>query len=205
MVERVDTTYTYPVENCTVSFFLGDTFLYATVDTTRLHMRSIQEEDAPFYTRLFSDAKVVEKFGLPGINAPLYAKKRLYAWRNRWEAKSPYSALTIFNKEKSEPLGYVAAEPGVIPGSVEIGVALMPHSWRQGFGSEVVSMLVKAYLSSTVKEGYLVEKAPLTRITANARSDNIACIKILQKILHQETQPIPYEAEMRFFTIGTKF
>ena len=182
-------------KNCAVTFFPSEHTLMATIDTPRLHMRSIEEKDLSFYTDLFSNAQVLEKFGLPGINPPLYVKKRVYEWRTHWNKKSPYSAFTIFKKEMENPLGYIAAEEVARSGHIELSIAFMPPFWRQGFGSEAINALVNTYLPSTV-----AKRSLLKEIIAITRSDNIASIRLFQKILSEKKPSLSCETEIRFFT-----
>lgn len=87
----------------------------------------------------------------------------------------------MFKNDADEFLGHVVAGHGDVPGQSELAFLFMPQHWCQGFGTEAVAAIVKEYAPATVKQGYTLDGEPLNKITATAKPDNPASVRILEK------------------------
>ncbi len=89
------------------------------------------------------------------------------------------------------------------PGQSELAYLFMKNHWGKGFGTEAVTALVKEYAPATVMEGYTLEGKTLENITATARSDNPASVKILEKLkMHKIGEEEKYESLRQHFSIN---
>ncbi len=83
----VSSTHTYRGSS-EVNFFLNDDdALTVTIDTDRLHMRSVEasEEDCSFYTNLFGDQDVMGKFATGQTKTREEMETRIKdVWVKRW-------------------------------------------------------------------------------------------------------------------------
>ncbi len=184
-VALVFTTHTYH-GNSEINFFRDDQGgLFVTIDTERLHMRSVEPTEAEYdnYAALFGDETVMEKFATGQTKTREEIETRINEmWVKRWKKGDPYSALAVFKKETGDFLGHVVLGHGDQPGQSEIAYLFHQPYWRQGYGSEAVMALVTEYALATIWEGYTLEGLPLEKITAIARPDNPASCRILEKI-----------------------
>ena len=187
----VSSTHTYHGSS-EVSFFLNDRDgLAVTIDTARLHIRSVEasEEDCRSYVGLFGDPDVMSKYatGLPSRKETIETRIK-NVWAKRWQEHDPYSGLAVFIKDTEEFVGHVIIGHGDVSGQSELAYLFMQNHWHKGFGTEAVTSVVTEYAPATVQEGYTLADSPLEEgailetITATTRPDNLASVKILEKL-----------------------
>ena len=155
--------------------------LSVTIQTERLSMQSVAENDFTHYSQLFSDAENVAKFcyGKPW-DAMTETKPCMDAWIKRWHHNDPFSALTVSKQGTDEFIGHIVLEPDEEPGHVEVGYAFDKKSWGKGYGKESVTAVVREYVPELVNRNYKVNGEDFTAIVATARPDNAGSVKILQ-------------------------
>jgi len=159
--------------------------LSVSIETKRLHIRSIEPTEAEYirYAKLFGNAEVMRKYATGETKSKEEMRKRIEAsWALRWKGKDPYSALAVFKKESGEFLGHIVLGHGDYPGESEAAYIFHKQFWGQGYGGEAVSALIQDYAPATIQEGYLLDGKPLSRIVATIRPDNIASIRIAEKV-----------------------
>jgi RimJ/RimL family protein N-acetyltransferase len=162
--------------------------LSVTIDTTRLHIRSVTTDDYDRYAALFGDKKVMEKFanGNPRTREEVQEKIN-NLWVKRWNENDPYSGLAVFRKNtdssSSDFLGHVTLGHTAHAGESELAYLFHEQCWGNRYGSEAVTAVVKEYAPATVKQGYAtLEGEPLQKIVATARTDNVASWRILAAV-----------------------
>lgn len=169
-----------------VNFFVNDSDeLSVTIDTERLHMRSVQakEDDYASYAALYGDPDVVCKYATGETKTREDIETRIKSvWVQRWHQQDPYSGLAIFKRDSDEFIGHVSLGHGDDPGQSELAYLFMKDHWRKGYGTEAITAVVKEYAPATVEKGYTLEGKTLEKITATARTDNTASVKILEKL-----------------------
>ncbi len=157
----------------------------ACIETNRLCLKSIKSSEKyyDYYASLFGDQDVMSMYATGETKTREDMKTRIdNLWAKRWKEGDPYSGFAVFKKDTKEFIGHVAIGHGNAPGEAAIGYLFMKNYWRQGYGSEAVNAVVKDYAPEVVKRGYSVEGAPLNKIVATTKPDNIASGKILQKV-----------------------
>lgn len=168
-----------------VSFFVEESdWLTVTIDTDRLHMRSVEasESDYNCYGQLFGDLEVMGKYADGSVKTRDEIKTRVNnLWVKRWKESDPFSALAVFKKDEDTFLGHVVLGHGDAPGQSELAYLFMRNHWKRGYGTEAVTAVVQEYAPATISKGYLLEGKALEKITATARTDNPGSYKILER------------------------
>lgn len=205
LVSSVTSTHTYHGSS-EVNFFLNDhDQLTVTIDTDRLHIRSVEasEEDYSSYAALFGDKDVMGKYasGQTKTRADMVDRVK-NVWVKRWHQNDPYAGLAVFEKGTEDFLGHVVIGHGDEAGQSELAYLFMKNHWDKRFGSEAVTAVVKEYAPATVEEGYTLDGKALEKITATARPDNPASVRILTKLgMHKIGEDEKYGAVRHHFSI----
>lgn len=205
LATSVSSTHTYR-GNFEVNFFVDEhDALAVTIDTERLHIRSVQstEKDFSSYATLFGDQEVMGKFATGQTKTREDMESRIRdVWVKRWHQNDPYSGLAVFKNDTDEFLGHVVIGYGEAAGQSELAYLFMRNHWDKGFGTETVTAVVKEYAPATVEEGYTIDGKALEKITATARPDNPSSVKILARLgMHKIGEDVKYGALRHHFTI----
>jgi RimJ/RimL family protein N-acetyltransferase len=105
---------------------------------------------------------------------------RVNKWAQRWEKRNPFSALRVFQKNMDHCMGHVILGYGEQPGEAELAGCGKKDFWKKGYGKEAARVLVQVYAPIIVKQGFLLDGKPLTKIVATAQPTNLASIRILE-------------------------
>ncbi len=169
------------VSTTQIEFNSDDEGLFVTIDTERLHIRSVQAKSADYdrYTLLFGDTAVMKTFATGVKKTAEETIERVNLWDRRWRNNDPYSGLAVFRDK--DFIGHVVLGHGDRPGESELAYLFHQKYWNQGYGTEAVTALVKEYAPMVAKD-YQLGDQPLKRIVATARPDNPASCKILEKV-----------------------
>jgi len=169
-----------------VNFFSDDQEgLFVTIDTERLHIRSVRptEAECDNYVALFGDRGVMEKFATGQTKTKEQIQSRIHdVWVRRWQEGDPYTGLSVFKNDSDDFLGHVVLGHGDQAGCSELAYLFNRVNWGRGYGTEAVTAVVKQYAPATVQKGYLLDGKPLEKITATTRFDNPASRRILEKV-----------------------
>jgi len=185
-MSSITSSHSYTGDLSTIDFCY-DAGLSVVIDTDRLHMRSIQPTDILDYASLYGDEDVMEKFATGATKSREETETRTNVWIKRWKIeKDPYSSFTVFKED--EFVGNAILWHGDKPGQSELGYLFMKKHWKNGYGTEAVSAIVREYAPATVEEGFVLEGKTLNEITATARVDNPASAKILTKVGMEKTK-----------------
>ena len=99
LISSVSSTHTYN-GNAEINFFKDEQdALSVTLDTDRLHIRSVKakDEDYNFYAVLFGDQDVMSKYATGKIKTKDEITLRIRdSWAKRWVDNDPYSGLAVF-------------------------------------------------------------------------------------------------------------
>lgn len=165
-----------------ISFELDDQSheLSVSLTTERLHLESAKPNYQDQYFNVLSSAETMVKFGDGNPWDQTKVNARLTIWTDRWKKNDPFSSLAVFRNDDDQFIGHVVLGHGDEPGQSEMAYAFAKPVWGNGYGKEAVSAVVKEYAPELVSRGYEVDGKPFTSITATARIDNDASVKILK-------------------------
>jgi ribosomal-protein-alanine N-acetyltransferase len=185
--------------NSEVNFFINEKDqLRVTIDTERLHLRSVtsSDEDCISYAALFGDKEVMCRYATGETKTAEEIESRIKnVWVKRWHQNDPYAGLVVCKNDTDEFVGSVAMGYGDAPGESELGYLFMKKYWGKGFGTEAVTAVVTEYAPETIARGYKLEGKALEKITATARPDNPASVRILEKLgMHKTGEEVKYGA-----------
>jgi Acetyltransferase (GNAT) domain len=153
--------------NYDVQFYKDNDPLKVTIETDRLSMRSITEEDSASYTSLLSGSDIV---GKPKTAEEIAGK--INHWVALWKQKDPFSALTIFDSGTDEFLGYIMLDHGIEAGQAELKGYCVKSEHCKGLGTEATTAMIKGYAPALIKEGYQLQGKLLEKVTAMANANN---------------------------------
>lgn len=167
--------------NAEVGFDETDEGLTVTIDTERLRLTSVkQEDDRQYHATLFGEADVMKKFGTGNTRNLEQVVERVKGWVDRWKNKIPFSSLAVRQQDDDNVIGQVVLGMGNNPGESELAYLFGKEHWGKGFGSEAVGSVVNQYAPELAKK-YEIQGQLFSTITATSRVDNVASIKILEK------------------------
>lgn len=185
LASSVSSTHTHS-GNSEITFTINDqNELSVTIDTQRLHIRSVQptEEEYDRYAALYGNVTVMEKFATGETKTRDEMKTRINdVWVKRWHDRDPFSGMAVFIKGTEEFVGHVALGHGDLPGEAEFAGLGNVEFWQQGYGMEAAAAIVNEYAPAIIKEGFLLEGKPLTTLRATARPDNHGSVKIMERL-----------------------
>lgn len=150
------------------------------IETERLVLREIVEEDAEDLFGYYYDKEVTQYLDWDGPNSIEDAKGRIYNWNKGFNEKS-LIRWGIALKSDNHLIGTVRCvtiyadfgDHGVHPcPPVEIGYELSRSQWRKGIMIEALKAIIP----------YLFEKIETSRIQADVFPENIASLKLLKKL-----------------------
>jgi ribosomal-protein-alanine N-acetyltransferase len=156
------------------------------IETPRLVLRSLLPEDDKACASLTSDPIVMEKFMAGTIWSAETYQTFLQIWLTRWEKLNPYSAYVIVDKKQLAVIGIALIDP-VEKGVGEIGYLLDSTYWGKGYGREAIEAIFQSLIPNLMLHHYQLDHAPLKKLVATARIDNVASQKLLEGVRFQET------------------
>lgn len=155
------------------------------IETERLVLCHLSEEDAPFIFELLNTPEWIQFIGDRGIKTMDDAK--LYIQNGPVKSYSRFGFGLFLVKLKSDqvPIGMCGLIKRDSLEDVDIGFAFLTHYTGKGYAFEAAAATLK-YARETIK---------LTRVVAITNEDNVPSIKLLEKIgLHFEKKVI-FESE----------
>lgn len=163
--------------------------LHVTVETERLLVQSITNENEKDCIDLLADPVAMSKFATGVPLEEHKTKERLDTWIKRWQHHDPFSVYTIAEKKSGEFIGIIAIGHSA-PGESEVSYVTHSKFWGKGYGSEAADALFQSLIPRLMLRGFKIEHAPLKKLVATARLDNPASQKILIGVGFKEEEKI---------------
>ena len=126
--------------NKQVGNFLQKVGIMPTIKCARLHMRKFTQDDWPDYFSYISNRQVMKYIGDGALNEEQARKKFKRVLRVN-EAKYAYGFYGAWNLENNVFIG-LAKFDYIERGKAEVGYALLPEYWGQGYASEMLNGMV---------------------------------------------------------------
>lgn len=179
-----------------------------TIETNDLVLRSVQESDLGFFQGLYTDPVTMKLYT---DNEKRLKTTPLEKWKEQqmktaadrvatfvklWNEKTPFSGFVICKKSENEllPIGFIVSGYGNKLGRLETAFVITKEEQRKGFGTQAVDAIVHKYLPALITNHYkiygqplLAKGAPVNEIVATARLDNVASIRVMEKVGMKKT------------------
>lgn len=159
------------------------------LETRRLIIRSIQQDDEHAFIKLFADPKVVEKFGTGKPFEEKVTVKNFTVWQSRWKNQDPFSMYAITEKSSGEFVGAINLGH-VASGTADISYLIHHQFWGKGYGTEMMDAVFQSLIPRIMLRNYSLEHAPLKKVVATARIDNPVSQHMLTSVGFREEEKI---------------
>jgi [ribosomal protein S5]-alanine N-acetyltransferase len=140
-------------------------------ETPRLILRQFTEADASLILQLNSDPEIVKYVHEPVLENKEQAKKIIIDIILP-QYKNNLGRWAIHTKNNMDFIGWCGLKFRAGPDQIDLGYRLMQKAWRKGFATEAAQQ--------TLEHGF--KTLDLKLITGTAHKENIASIKVLEKI-----------------------
>ncbi len=163
------------------------------IETERLILREVRDEDLEGMFELDSDPKVHQYLGMKPITTMEQAQKNLDFIRRQYDERG-IGRFTAIEKATGEFIGWSglklnsgdAEELGPYRDFYDVGYRFIPRYWGKGYATE----------SAIASLEYGFETMNLPTIYGAAETENIGSNKVLMKIGLNYVEQFPYEDVM---------
>lgn len=146
------------------------------LETERLVLEPLNERFREEVVAVFADPEVIRYWHPDGAYTRERAEQRFEASVNAW-AERGFGKRSAVVRETGDWIGFADAQPvppawPVVAGDVEIGWLLKRLAWGRGYGTEAGRAI----------RDEMFERLGLDTIVALCRPDNVASIRIMEKL-----------------------
>lgn len=162
------------------------------IDTERLAMRRLTEDDAPFILRLVNEPSFLRHIGDKGVRTLGAARHYIRTGPIDSYDRFGFGLLLVVRKDDAAPIGMCGLLKRDSLEDVDIGFAYLPEFWRKGYAIE----------AATAVMNYGLRALGLPRIVAVTNPENAGSIRVLEKIgltFGRMVQLGPEEPEIRLY------
>jgi RimJ/RimL family protein N-acetyltransferase len=142
------------------------------LETERLSLRKLSIEDAVFILRLLNEPSFIQYIGDKHVRTMEDARLYLLNGPIASYQKFGFGLFLIEMKDSGAPIGICGLLKRDVLEDVDLGYALIPEFWSQGYGFEAAAA-VKSYAG---------RELGLKRIVAITNTENQSSIRLLEKI-----------------------
>ena len=142
------------------------------LETARLSLRRLTEDDAPFIFRLVNEPSWLRFIGDKDVRTMDDARRYLREGPIDMYARHGFGLYLVTRKSDATPIGMCGLIKRDALPDVDIGFAYVPESWGNGYGAEAAQAVL----------GHGRDTFQLKRIVAITSLDNDASIRVLEKI-----------------------
>lgn len=153
------------------------------LETERLRLRQFAPEDAAFVLELLNEPSWLRFIGDRGVRTLDDARAYIENGPRAMFARHGFSLLVAERKVDGAALGMCGLIRRDSLDAPDIGYALLPRAWGQGYAREAAT--------AVLAHGHSVLGLP--RILAITDPDNAASIRLLEELGMQFVRIIPYE------------
>jgi len=158
-------------------------------ETERLFLRAFEEKDAADFFRLNSHPEVIRYTGDPPVESVEAAQVGIRNYPD-WSLYGIGRWATI-EKATGEIIGFAGLKYLPEFDEVDLGYRFLPEYWGKGLATE----------SSIACLRYGFEVLGLERIVGYTESENLASIRVLEKVGMVRQEPILYDGEPAEFFV----
>ena len=142
------------------------------LETPRLVLRRLTSDDAPFILRLLNEPSWHRYIGDKGVRTLADARSYIESGPLEMYQRLGFGLYCVELKESGAPIGLCGLIRRASLENVDLGFALLPEFWAQGYARES---------SSGVLE-YAVRVLGLQKVVAITSQDNFASAKLLERL-----------------------
>lgn len=143
-----------------------------TIETGRLWLRPMQEDDFDALLRIFTDPKVMASFG-----GELFTPAQMHAWLDRnldHQNQFGYGLFSVIRKTDGRLIGDCGLEQMTVDGeaAAELGYDFCSDAWNQGFAREAACAV----------RDYAFAELRLPQLISLIRVGNLASRRVAEKV-----------------------
>jgi len=142
------------------------------LETNRLRLRRLSVDDAEFILRLLNEPSFMQNIGDRGVRTTEDARAYILKGPVASYEKFGFGLLLVEQKESGVPIGMCGLLKRDVLEHVDIGYALLPEFWSQGYALESASAVMS----------YAREKLGAKQVLAVVNADNQSSIRLLEKM-----------------------
>jgi len=164
------------------------------LETNRLSLRTISLDDAEFILRLLNEPSFLQNIGDKGVRTIADAWDYIRDGPQASYRRFGFGSWLVTLKATNAPIGMSGLLKREVLEDVDIGYALVPEAWSQGY----------AFEAATGISQYARETLRLKRIAAVVNVDNQSSIRLLEKLGFNYARMIrlePNAAEIRMYLL----
>jgi len=142
------------------------------IETERVQLRRLSVDDAEFILRLLNEPSFIQNIGDRGVRTLDDARAYILKGPVASYEKFGFGLWMVETKPRATPIGICGLLKREVLEDVDIGYALLPEFWSQGYALESASAVMS----------YAREKLRATRVLAVVNADNQSSIRLLEKL-----------------------
>ena len=155
------------------------------LETDRLHLRQLSLDDADFILQLLNEPPFIQNIGDRGVRTQDDARSYILKGPVASYEKHGFGLWLVETKESGAPIGICGLIKREVLADVDVGYALLPQFWSQGYALEPASAVLS----------YARERLGLKRVLAVVNADNHSSIRLLEKIGFQYEKMVKLSAD----------
>lgn len=152
------------------------------IQSERLDLRLLTSDDAPFVLGLVNEPSWIQFIGDRGVRTLDQARAYLEAGPIAMQARFGFSFYLVEIRSGHEPIGICGLVKRDFLDDVDLGYALLPAFWGQGYAQEAAAAVVRHAAASL----------GLSRLVAITSGDNERSIKLLVKLGFRSEGTVAY-------------
>lgn len=153
------------------------------LETERLILRELNPNDAEDFYKLNLNPNVIKYTGNSAFKNINEARKFLENYKDY--KLNGYGRWSVINKEMNKFIGWCGLKFGEMENENDIGFRFFEEEWNKGFATESAKACIN----------FGFDKLNLKRIIGRAMKENIASIKVLEKIGLEYEKDVDFEGK----------
>jgi [ribosomal protein S5]-alanine N-acetyltransferase len=150
--------------------------------TERLSLRPHRPSDVPFMMQLNSDPEVVRYTGDAAFASDDEARAVVARLARQFEDYR-MGRFIVSDRETGEKLGWCGLRWHDDHGVADLGYRFFRKHWGRGYATEAAAACIR----------YAVEELLLSRLVAHAMLENVASVRVLEKLGFRRTGPTVFK------------